>query len=224
MFPKSTSISARASVATLVAWLSVCLVVAGQGRQLQTDVREIWLRMGCFGLPAAVGLAVAGHARRVQKKKAQQTRTQRHIARKLAEITARKASISRVAEAVGRICPDIDCRDLKSLKNRSEARLFTSHSVWIRPLTRARDAAACYAARSLRGTVLNISASGVGLVHKERIDRSRFLVEFSLCETETITMVVELLWQQRLADGPYHSGGKWVDVSVAGDANEAVVA
>ena len=224
MFGKSTSITVQTSVATLMAWFSVCLLVAGHGRRVQPEIRELWVRMGCVGLAAAVGLPVAGHVRRVQKRRAQQTRTQGRMARNLAETAAREASFLRVAEAVHRICPDSDCRDLRSLKKRSEPRLVTSHSVQIRPLTLARDAEGCCVARPLGATVVNISATGVGLVHKERIDRSRFLVEFSLSESETITLIVELLWQQRLADGPYHSGGKWVDIAVAEGAKDAVSA
>jgi hypothetical protein len=65
--------------------------------------------------------------------------------------------------------------------------------------------------------VRNISATGVGLIHKEQIDSSRYVLDFPLKTGKCLSVLVELSWQQRLADGAYHSGGKLIEVVQAAD-------
>ncbi|BBO33394.1 hypothetical protein [Lacipirellula parvula] len=51
------------SFATLIAWISTCLLAAGLSMLFSDHTRWVWTWWGCFGLTAALGLDVAARMR-----------------------------------------------------------------------------------------------------------------------------------------------------------------
>jgi hypothetical protein len=108
VFSEKADPTRKDSLLILIAWLSVCLLGAGQDRQLDAGIRSHWIRFGSFGLVAAVGLHAARRAGRTVEREAQRTGTRPTVEGNLASEGAPRASFSRVAEGVGRIRPDSD--------------------------------------------------------------------------------------------------------------------
>jgi hypothetical protein len=108
VFSEKADPTRKDSLLILIAWLSVCLLGAGQGRQSDPGIRSYWAQFGAFGLVAAVGLHAARRAGRAVEREAQRTGTGRCIQGSLANEGARRASFSTVAEGIRRIRPDSD--------------------------------------------------------------------------------------------------------------------
>jgi hypothetical protein len=51
------------SLATVIAWISSCLLAGGASMLFSDEVRTLWAWWGCFGLCAAVGLDIAARVR-----------------------------------------------------------------------------------------------------------------------------------------------------------------
>jgi hypothetical protein len=66
----------------------------------------------------------------------------------------------------------------------------------------------------------NISPTGVGLVHENRIDSPQFWLHLELFNGETISVLVERLWQHHLPHGPYQSGGRFMEIAATNCAEE----
>jgi hypothetical protein len=212
MSSKSILIAERRSVRSLTAWLSLCLLAAGWGARLDPLMRDVWAQLGCYGLVAALGLDLAERARSVLKRKASSTTTLQRMEIALADIAAKGISLSVIASAICRVCQDCDPCDLETRGSRKERRVRFSHPVQVRPLGGDRVGEHNSAANAISADVRNISPSGVGLLHKDRIASSYFSLHFELVNGETISLLVERLWQHRLPDGPYHSGGMFVEI------------
>jgi hypothetical protein len=118
-----------------------------------------------------------------------------------------------LAAAVGQVCEDCDRRDLESRGRRQEWRVLCSHPVQVQPLGSDRFGQHNSSANAISADVRNISPSGVGLLHKDRLGGPQFWLHLGPFNGETISLLVERLWQHRLPDGPYQSGGRFMEVA-----------
>jgi len=81
--------SEKRPLRNLIAWLSLCLLTAGLGQQIDAPIRELWIPIGLFGLVSAVALDIALRTREaVTTYKIRQT-TQRRLHRNLAKLLGR---------------------------------------------------------------------------------------------------------------------------------------
>jgi hypothetical protein len=215
--PESPVLARKSSLRSLIAWLSVCLLTAGWGAKLDSSVREQWARVGSFGLAAAVGLEVAARTRRLLKMRAQQNATNRRITRNVDDVAAQSASLAQLGEMLQHICQDSGTDLAPSGEVGEEPRLRFRLPVQLRPLIGDETASPPRGPHSFVAHVRNISATGVGLIHNEHIDSPRYVLDFPLKSGDSLSVLVELIWQHRLADGPYHSGGKLIEAVRTGD-------
>lgn len=55
--------SGRNSITNMIGWLSLCLVAAGWGAELDATIRDVLTKIGLFGLVSMIGLKVVRSAR-----------------------------------------------------------------------------------------------------------------------------------------------------------------
>jgi len=211
-------VPATGSIASLIAWLSACLLAAGWGPRLDLQVRDLWVRIGCFGLVAAVGIEISNRVRPLVEIAAKDTAARRDADRKLAAKAAAAAAEAQrdrslaLADAVRRICQDHDRRDVTSRGSLADRQTLFCEPVEVQCLEKDGTMKANQQQGTVTAHVRNISPSGVRLIHQDRIVSPRFLLPFVLSNGEAICLLFELTWQYRLAGGRYHSGGKLMDV------------
>ena len=213
MSSESIPVAEGRSVRSLTAWLSLCLLSASWGARLDPFLRDVWAQVGCYGLIAAVGLDLAERTRSVLKRKVLPATTRQRMERALADVAAKGMSLSAIAATVRRVSQECDRHDLESGGRRKEPRVRFSHPVQVVPLGSDRIGQHNSAANTISADVRNISPSGVGLLHKDRIDGPQFWLHLELFNGETISVLVERLWQHRLPDGPYQSGGRFMEIA-----------
>jgi hypothetical protein len=76
----------KTTVPGLIAWVSVCMIAACWGPELNPALRQWWGWMGLFGLSAAVGLEIAERSRLLLKTRSQVKTTNLRINRNIADV------------------------------------------------------------------------------------------------------------------------------------------
>ena len=83
------------SLATMIAWVSTCLLAAGISTLFSDSTRQMWMMWGSFGLAAAVGLDVVArfreHLRTEELKRIVTNRYERELQMQAAERRATAA-------------------------------------------------------------------------------------------------------------------------------------
>jgi len=208
---KNKTVSPKRSIPALIGGLSICLVLAGSEPLLDRTFREIWWQIGALGLVAAVGLSLVEQAKLAVARGATQN-SRRRIDRRLSNAAAQCESLTAIAQAVDRICQDGAYSGLNSPEDDSEGNKSHSHTVQLRSLGLDRSRQGSGTACALTASVRSLSPTTIKLLHKHQIPGTRFSLQFTLQNGETTILLAELLWQDRLADGPYFSAGKWMEV------------
>lgn len=75
--------SRPASVPSLIAWLSIGMIIAAWGPTFEPSLREIWVYVGLAGLVSAVGLDTVRRVHARSKRRRQQTSILRRVQREL---------------------------------------------------------------------------------------------------------------------------------------------
>lgn len=90
---------------SLIAWLSVCVLVAAWGPQLDTSVKELWALVGSFGLASALAFDIFGQVHRHVTQHFQRQKVERQFERSLTRLLAQnepspaiRPPLQRVAE------------------------------------------------------------------------------------------------------------------------------
>jgi hypothetical protein len=219
MFSRNKTVSPKRSIPALIGGLSVCLLLAGSEPLLDRTFREIWWQIGALGLVAAVGLSLVEQAKLAVARGATR-KSQRRIDRRLSNTAAQCESLTAIAQAVHRICRDGAYSGLNSPEEDSEVNKSRSPTVQLRSLGLDRSWQGSGTACALTASVRSLSPTTVKLLHNHQIAGSRFSLQFTLQSGETTILLAELLWQDRLADGPYFSAGKLTEILTTDGATE----
>ena len=218
---ESLCLARTTSYAALIAWLSVCILVACWGPQLDPLLRQRWAWAGPFGLAAAVGLELSDRTRALIKKRSLEKTTNRRIGyvtdavlhqdghSEFADVIRKIQEASKTLAAGG----EQPNGDEASKDSRSAFPIPVS----VRLLKSDAKPGSLSETPSLMAHLRNISSIGIGLVHQARIDTPRYVLDFVLPSGERLLLLVEVRWQERSAYGTYHSGGKLLKILESAD-------
>jgi len=73
--------SRKISLINLIRWLSLCLVAAGLGAQLDSATRHLWTNIGLFGLAATITLKLVLWRRLANQQRATESRVDHELER-----------------------------------------------------------------------------------------------------------------------------------------------
>jgi hypothetical protein len=207
------------SLATIIAWLSTCLLAGGVSTLFSDSSRIIWLLSGAFGLASAVGLDIAARGRertRIDELKLVATsRFERDMRYESEERVANSAIRWAVAQLLGRLPTTPSGTSPRRFKERHPCDLdaeLLMHSGTI-------------GANNIQGTcrcnarITNINEFGFELKYSSPLPRQRVQLSIWSANREKQTLLGELLWCNPQTNGSYLAGGRFLDAI----ANEVIV-
>ena len=226
----------KSRLVELIAWLSVCLLVAAWGPTLNAGLRHVWSIFGLFGLVAASGLEAVQRVRLSHERQKERKKALARYENAMGEIQRQKKVDAEVRKAAKRIAefaakqggtvPEVDLEEAAgeqaATNRRSEKRTKCPLPIEIL-VNDAEGRCVCWAEDdSHRAYIRNISPSGIGLLHNKPIDVHRVVLRVSLENDERVSLSVCLLWCRPAKKGWFSSGGKVAEVIAAVDTLPSV--
>jgi hypothetical protein len=197
------------SLANLIAWLSVCVLSAAWGAGMDADWQSYWKLLGAFGLASAVGLNAAARVRATYKRRAQIIALSNHLEERLTSFADRSA--------VARLLDEVEADGNDPGDDRTRFPVPSGWPVLLTPLT--RTAAPARRAITIRAVLRNVSRTGAGLLHAIELPLGPARLTYRLGDGHIVSLIVEIRWCERQADGHFYSGGRFVEVTMP-DAKE----
>jgi hypothetical protein len=200
------------SLATMIAWVSTCLLAGGVSTLFNDSTRGLWMIWGCFGLAAALGLDVVARVRErmrmVELNQIAISRFDRDMTYALDENAANEA----IREATVRILgcapslPEIP----GSRRTRERVPCNLGVELLLNPSVTA--AADHPESRTCAARITNLSDVGFELTLAEPLSRQRMTMSVLAANGGRQTMLGEVLWCSSQADGSFIAGGRFLDV------------
>jgi hypothetical protein len=205
----------RASVPSLIGWLSLCLLTAAWGHSLDERWQAVWADMGAFGLVAAAGLGALETARNAHEKNRQERLLQTRLECGLARLNEHSATIDAINAAVRRLTDHVE--GLRRVRNRSKnpsaTRIIAWYPLEVMPIEEHGPTLDTTWSDSIRGFVRQMSSRAVSFEHSEAFATHLVLLTFSLGHGEQLSFVVDVMWTEKSGDA-FISGGTILAVGV----------
>jgi hypothetical protein len=200
------------SLATIIAWLSTCLLAGGVSTLFSESARTMWITWGSFGLVAAVGLEVAARFRERMRMDALKlvaaSRFERDMNYENKEHEANAAIRQAVARILGRkpSVPEI------ATSRRAKERFPCNRSVELHLRQGAHGTAGNRDTGTRVARISNLSESGFELKLTETLPQQRMEMIIVSADGGRQSMLGEVLWCSPQLDESYLAGGRFLDV------------
>lgn len=197
------------SLATLIAWLSTCLLAGGISMMFSAGMRTLWIWWGCFGLVAAVGLEAAERLRehrRIQRMnrnvKIRCERELQSVANETEAIVATRRAVERLLQA----CPTTKTVDA----SRRESERHQCNLPAELLLRGSFESATASPANSVPARLINISQHGFAVSVSESISPQQLVLIVAMPSGEQVNLLAEVRWSEQAAEGTITAGGRLI--------------
>jgi hypothetical protein len=200
------------SVPSSIAWLSLLLLAAGWGRTLDDRWQDIWIRVGAFGLAAAVGLGGLEKARLFRDQRVRDLASRISFERlegRLTRLNEESAALELIDDAIRKLTRHVACERQKQACNPAPGESLLTLSPFplkVIPVDEHGDAFDTGSAHSIAGSLRGISSRIVSFEHDQAFSERIALLTFILGKREKLCFVVDVLWTHVLPDGFVSSG------------------
>ena len=205
------------SLATVISWVSSCLLAGGLSTVFTESARSMWMAWGSFGLVAAVGLDVTARVREKMHADAMYLVTNRRYERDMKYEVDDQAASTAVREAVARILGRTPPVPTIPSSRRVQKRFLCDLVVELHLQDDQNDAGKDGASTRL-ARVTNLSSSGFELTIKKPLPRRRMEMIITAANGHKQKMFGEVLWDAPKADGSIVAGGRFLDAASTDDA------
>lgn len=200
------------SLATIIAWVSTCMLAGGVGTLFGETTRSMWMLWGCFGLAAALGLDVVARVReriRIEQMSLVATnRFERDMNSALEENTTGAAIRAATARVLGRPLPATQAADARRSRERWPCDLDVELLFDQSPQGSGGQQVLC----TQIARVTNLSEGGFELTAAESLSRQKMRMIIAAATGGRQTMLGEVLWCSPQPDGSFSAGGRFLDV------------
>lgn len=195
----------------LIAWLSVCVLAAAWGSNLDPQWRPIWREFGAFGLISAVGLDVARKVHSVYRRRSDQRSFEGQLARRVATELFNNEAPKYLHPTIERLFADFD----DDGKSRGERRIGTAAHppAHLFALDPRNPAETNLEVAGIEARIRNISLAGLGLIHAEPLSSGPYVLTYEARSGENLVVGIEVAWCRPTGDGDYISGSRFVEFS-----------
>ena len=205
------------SLANLIAWLSVCVLSAAWGAGMDASWQSYWKLLGAFGLASAVGLNAAARVRATYKRRAQIIALSNHLEERLTSFADEPELDPQLRSAVARLLDEVEADANDPGDDRTRFPVPSGWPVLLTPLSRTPGPTR--RATTIRAILRNVSRTGAGMLHAIELPLGPARLTYRLRDGHIVSLLVEIRWCERQADGHFYSGGRFVEVTMP-DAKE----
>ena len=203
------------SLATIISWVSTCLLAGGVSTLFSDSSRIIWMSWGSFGLVAAVGLDVSARVRERKRMDLMNLIANKRYDRDMEYAMDDKEANTAVREAVARILGRTRPAPQVAASRRKHLRYACDLEVEIR-LSRGPTGADGNDGTSTRlARVTNLSESGFELTLTEPLPHRRMEMVITAANGGRQSMFGEVMWDGSKGDGSIVAGGRFLDADPA---------
>jgi hypothetical protein len=201
------------SLATIIGWVSTCLLAGGVSTLFNESARTMWMGWGCFGLVAAVGLDVTARVRERTRMDGLKLVANSRFERDMKYETDDREANAAVREAVARILGRTPSAVQIAASRRNQERHLCDLKVEL-PLPQAikeadRNDGSC----SRLARVTNLSESGFELLLPEALPDRLMEMIITGANGGRQTMFGEILWYGPPGNGSIIAGGRFLDAA-----------
>jgi len=198
------------SLSASIAWLSLILLAAAWGRTLDERWQGIWIRVGAFGLTAAVGLGGLEKARLIRDKHVHDLAARISIERldgRLTRLNEQSAALDSIDNAIRRLTRHVASERQACNPDPSNfPRTLQPFPLEVIPVEEHGEAFDIDAAHSIAGSLHGISSRIFSFEHDHAFFEHVVLLKFALGNRDTLCFVVDVLWTHVLSDRFVSSG------------------
>jgi hypothetical protein len=205
-FSENNVASGRGSLPSLIGWLSVCLLAAVWGPELNPWLRQVWSILGSFGLVAAFSLEIAERTRTGLSKRARQKAAERRMERSSSDMVVVQDVKSQLCEALRQMLSKTSTRESTTGESGANECGLNRLPITVKPLPANDSDPECADALAIAAIVRNISKNIIGLSHSSPIEGQRVVLSVETDDGGSLRLVGEPQWQLPLRDGSYQSG------------------
>ena len=212
----------RASIVALIAWLSTGLLTAGLGTMTDPSTQNLWLRAGCFGLVAAVGLDVAARMR-APPARAKSFRALKRRCERSSGIVCRRTGYQHRTAHGRRTASDSATTDRQRESGaiRGAALGVQSARQGLRVPARKLRRRAEQRHAEVIGRLENVSNSGFGMLLAEKLAVRLVIISILPPTEQEFELLAEILWCDPYPDGRMRAGGRLLRVLPSGSRGSA---
>lgn len=200
------------SFATIIAWLSTCLLASGFSTFLNENVRALWLWWGLFGLVAAVGLEAVAMMREQRHLEHLNKVAVDRFERELQMTAAEHKASTAVHRAVARLCVEASPSSDASAGPRGAIRHSCDFNASIISPEDGSDAVGGSDSLNTTARLTNISADGFELTLDRHAAPQKIAMSIDLSAGDQIHLMGEILWCSPKPNGLVIAGGRLLEV------------
>ena len=205
-------VPSTANVATLIAWLSTCMLAGGIGVSFSESLRAMWMWWGCFGLAAAIGLEAASRIRESRRNNQVDKRIRTRFERELQSATSETETISALRQTVDRFF-SLPLASTAEFKGRRVAeRRMLDFPVELLVRTNDNFQGNDGATTKTTARITNLSHNGFAIKLSERLSPQQILLFLDPPGGARVTLLGEILWCDSQSDDAYAAGGRLIRV------------
>jgi hypothetical protein len=200
------------SLSASIAWLSLVLLAAAWGRTLDERWQGIWIRVGAFGLTAAVGLGGLEKARLIRDKHVRDLAARisdERLDGRLTRLNEQSAALDLIDNAIRRLTRHVASERQIKACNPDPSKIalpLNSFPLEVIPVKEHGEAFDIDAAHSIAGSLHGISSRVFSFEHDHAFSEHVVLLKFALGNRDTLCFVVDVLWTHVLHDRFVSSG------------------
>ena len=204
------------SLPTLIAWLSLCLLAAAWGGQLDERLQHLWGKVGACGITAAVGLGSLEKTRLFRRKWVRARAVRLQFDDRLSELSDQSAALKSIQGAILRLAEHAASERQKQVlqpPGAGDPLVLSQYPLQVIPVEENGDALEIRSAGSIAGFLHKISSSTVTFEHDRAFTHRVVLLTFKLGERKQLAFVVDVNGTQKSSDR-FHSIGAVMAVGV----------
>jgi len=200
------------SLATMIAWVSTCLLAGGVSTLFSDNARTLWMTWGSFGLAAAVGLDIAARVRLRRRTDRLNLKATKRFERDMNYANEENEANVAIREAVTRLLGQRAKVRQNGASRRTLERIPCDLEVELQLMQGDKKAASNHSAGTRFARIINLSEAGFQLTLTDKLPQQRMKMNIAAANGSRQMMLGEVLWCSPQPGGSIVAGGRFLNV------------